>query len=152
MTDQKVTLPITGMTCVNCAMNIERAVNKLNGIKEANVNFAAEQATVAFDPKILHVRNVVENIHGSGYTVATAKVELPVTGMTCANCAMNIERALNRKIQGVINASVNFATERVYVEYVPSISNIDEIVSIIKKQGMVLYLLMKFLKVKILSW
>jgi Cu+-exporting ATPase len=135
MADQKVTLPITGMTCVNCAMNIERAVNKLNGIKEANVNFAAEQAAVAFDPKILHVRNVVENIHGSGYTVATAKVELPVTGMTCANCAMNIERALNRKIPGVINASVNFATERVYVEYVPSISNIDEIVSIIKKAG-----------------
>jgi len=135
MADRKVTLPITGMTCVNCAMNIERAVNKLNGIKEANVNFAAEQAAVAFDPKILHVRDVVENIHGSGYTVATAKVELPVTGMTCANCAMNIEKALNRKIPGVINASVNFATERVYVEYVPSISNIDEIVSIIKKAG-----------------
>jgi len=135
MADQKVTLPITGMTCVNCAMNIERAVNKLNGVKEANVNFAAEQAAVAFDPKILHVRDVVENIHGSGYTVVTAKVELPVTGMTCANCAMNIERALNRKIPGVINASVNFATERVYVEYVPSISNIDEIVSIIKKAG-----------------
>ena len=74
MADQKVTLPITGMTCVNCAMNIERAVNKLNGIKEANVNFAAEQATVAFDPKILHVRDVVENIYGSGYAVATAKI------------------------------------------------------------------------------
>ena len=135
MADQKVTLSITGMTCVNCAMNIERAVNKLNGIKEANVNFAVEQASVTFDPKILHIRDVVENIHGSGYTVATAKVELPVTGMTCANCAMNIERALNRKIPGVINASVNFATEWVYVEYIPSVSNIDEIVSIIKKAG-----------------
>ena len=128
MVDQKVALPITGMTCVNCAMNIERTVKKLNGIKDANVNFAAEQAVVAFDPKLLHLIDIVDNIHDSGYTVAKAKVELPVTGMTCANCAMNIERALNRKVPGVINASVNFATERVYVEYVPSISNIDEIV------------------------
>ena len=135
MVDQKVALPITGMTCVNCAMNIERTVKKLNGIKDANVNFAAEQAVVAFDPKLLHLSDIVDNIHDSGYTVAKAKVELPVTGMTCANCAMNIERALNRKVPGVINASVNFATERVYVEYVPSISNIDEIVSAIKKAG-----------------
>jgi Cu+-exporting ATPase len=135
MVDQKVALPITGMTCVNCAMNIERTVKKLNGIKDANVNFAAEQAVVAFDPKLLHLSDIVDNILGSGYTVAKAKVELPVTGMTCANCAMNIERALNRKVPGVINASVNFATERVYVEYVPSISNIDEIVSAIKKAG-----------------
>ena len=135
MVDQKVTLPITGMTCANCAMNIERTVKKLNGIKDTNVNFAAEQAVVAFDPKLLHLSGIVDNIHGSGYTVAKAKVELPVTGMTCANCAMNIERALSRKVPGVINASVNFATERVYVEYVPSISNIDEIVSAIKKAG-----------------
>ena len=135
MVDQKVTLPITGMTCANCAMNIERTVKKLNGIKDSNVNFAAEQAVVAFDPKLLHLRNIVNKIHGSGYTVATTKVELPVTGMTCANCAMNIERALSRKVPGVINASVNFATERVYVEYVPSISNIDEILSAIKKAG-----------------
>jgi len=135
MTDQKVTLPITGMTCANCAMNIERTVKKLNGITEANVNFAAEQALVTFDPKRLHIKDVVENIHGSGFTVTTTKIELPVTGMTCANCAMNIERALNRKVQGIINVSVNFATERVYVEYLPSISNIDEIVSVIKKAG-----------------
>jgi Cu+-exporting ATPase len=135
MVDQKVTLPITGMTCANCAMNIERTVKKLNGIKDANVNFAAEQAIVAFDPKLLHLKDIVDNIHNSGYTVSKAKIELPVTGMTCANCAMNIERALNRKIPGVINASVNFATERVYVEYIPSISNIDEIVSAIKKAG-----------------
>ena len=79
MVDQKVTLPITGMTCANCAMNIERTVKKLNGIKDANVNFAAEQAVVAFDPKLLHLRNLVNKIHGSGYTVAKAKVEFPVS-------------------------------------------------------------------------
>ena len=44
---QKLTLPITGMTCANCAANIERVVKKLEGVAEANVNFAAENAAVA---------------------------------------------------------------------------------------------------------
>ncbi len=62
-------------------------------------------------------------------------VTLPITGMTCANCAMNIERALNKKVPGVVNASVNFATERVSVEYVPTVSTMEEIISAIKKAG-----------------
>ncbi len=135
MVEQKFTLPVTGMTCANCAMNIERSVKKLDGVKDTNVNFASEQATVSFDPKQLHLKDVVQNIHDSGYNIATANVELPVTGMTCANCAMNIERALNKKVQGIVNASANFAMERVYVEYIPSITNVDDIVSAIKKAG-----------------
>jgi len=119
MANQTITLPIGGMTCANCAANIERGLKKLDGVKDANVNFATERAAVAFDHKALHAKDIVANIQGSGFTVATGKVEFPVTGMTCANCAANIERALNKKTPGVITASVNFATERVTVEYVP---------------------------------
>ncbi len=135
MTEQKFTLPITGMTCANCAANIERGVKKLKGVAEANVNFAAENAAVSFDPQQLQLRDVIEKIHNSGFGVSTAKVEMPVTGMTCANCAANIERALNKKTPGVVNAAVNFATERVSVEYVPGVLNVDEIVGAIEKAG-----------------
>ena len=129
MSEQKFTLPITGMTCANCAANIERGVKKLKGVAEANVNFAAENAAVSFDPQLLQLRDVVEKIHTSGYGVTTAKVEMPVTGMTCANCAANIERALNKKTSGVVNAAVNFASDRVSVEYIPGVLNVDEIVA-----------------------
>ncbi|MBW1848833.1 MAG: heavy-metal-associated domain-containing protein, partial [Deltaproteobacteria bacterium] len=122
MADQKVTLPITGMTCANCAINIERGVKKLEGVKIANANFAAEQAAVSFDPKLVDVRDIVEKIKSSGYGVVSAKVELPITGMTCVNCAANIERALNKKTSGVVSASVNFASERATIEYIPEIS------------------------------
>ena len=135
MTEQTITLPVLGMTCANCALNIERGIKKLEGVQNTSVNFAAEQAVIGFDPKKLNVRDVVEKIQNSGYSVITMKTELPVTGMTCANCAMNIERALNRKVSGVVNASVNFATERVSVEYVPAVSNLDDIISAIKKAG-----------------
>ena len=135
MSEQTITLPVTGMTCANCALNIERGLKKLEGIQRTDVNFAAEQAVVAFDPKQLHVKDVVKNIQGSGFTVAFAKTELPVTGMTCANCAANIERTLNKKVPGVIEASVNFATERVSVKYIPDVSSIDDIVSAIETAG-----------------
>jgi len=135
MTEQKYTLPISGMTCANCAANIERAVKKLDGVADASVNFAAENAAVSFDPHQVQLQEVVEKITKSGYGVTTAKVEMPVTGMTCANCAANIERTLNKRVSGVLNASVNFASERVLVEYIPGIIDVEDIVAAIEKAG-----------------
>jgi Cu+-exporting ATPase len=135
MTDKTITFPVNGMTCANCAMNIERIVKKLDGVSEAQVNFASEQAAVSFDPKALQLKDVVEKIHGVGFSVPAHRIEFAVTGMTCANCAANIERALNKKVTGVLDASVNFATERVSVNYIPGVSNIDDIVEAIEKAG-----------------
>ena len=135
MTEQKLTLPITGMTCANCAANIERVVKKLDGVGEANMNFAAESAAVSFDPQQLQLKDVIEKIHKSGFGVATAKVEMPVNGMTCANCAANIERILNKKVSGILKAAVNFASERVRVEYIPGALDYEDIVRAIEKAG-----------------
>ncbi|MCJ7774743.1 MAG: heavy metal translocating P-type ATPase, partial [Desulfobacterales bacterium] len=135
MTEQKVTLPVTGMTCANCAINIERGVKKLEGVKDANANFATEKAVVSFDSEQLKLKDIVSKIKSSGYGVVSAKVNLPITGMTCANCSMNIERALNKKVPGIISASVNFASERAAVEYIPEVSSIDDIIRAIEKAG-----------------
>ncbi|MGD9300508.1 MAG: heavy metal translocating P-type ATPase [Desulfobacterales bacterium] len=135
MTEKKFTLPITGMTCANCAANIERGVKKLNGVADASVNFAAESAAVTFDSQQLQLQDVVEQIHASGFRVPTTKLEMPVTGMTCTNCAANIERTLTKKTAGVLTAVVNFATERVSVEYIPAAVTVDDIVAAIEKAG-----------------
>jgi len=135
MSDDKITLPVAGMTCANCAMNIERAVKKLNGVADAQVNFAAEQASISFDPSQLHVKDVVAKIDSSGYSVPTNKVEFPVTGMTCANCAANIERALNKKVSGIVNTTVNFASERAAVEYIPGVATVQDMITAIEAAG-----------------
>ncbi|MFH0975022.1 MAG: heavy metal translocating P-type ATPase [Spirochaetota bacterium] len=62
------------------------------------------------------------------------KIIIPVTGMTCANCAANIERSL-KKVPGIISASVNFANERVSVEYTPEVVSIDGMIAAIEKAG-----------------
>ncbi len=135
MSEQTLTLPVTGMTCVNCAANITRTVNKLDGVTGANVNFAAEQAIVSYDMDSINAKEIIHKINDIGFSVPSIRKEIPVTGMSCANCAANIERTLNTKTDGVVSASVNFASERLVVEYIPSILSLDTIVSEIKKIG-----------------
>jgi len=135
MSEEKLALPVTGMTCANCAANIERSLKKLSGIREASVNFASEKANVRFDPSQIDMKAVVESVEKAGYGVVTQHLDLPVTGMTCANCAANIERALNKKVKGVTQASVNFATERAAIDFVPDAVSVDEIVAAIEKAG-----------------
>jgi len=135
MSDENITLPVTGMTCANCALTIQRSLKKVTGVKEANVNFATEQASVSFDLEQVQIKDLTDKIHDAGYGVVTTTAEIPLTGMTCANCAMTIERTLNKNVPGVLKASVNFATERARVEYIPTLTTIDEIIAAIEKAG-----------------
>jgi Cu+-exporting ATPase len=131
----RLTLPITGMTCANCAANVERSLKKAGGVSDAAVNFATEQATVAFDPALLEPADVIQRVEDAGYGVVTARVELPITGMTCANCAATVERTLNRKVPGIVQATVNLATERAAVEYVPGVASIADMIRVIEGAG-----------------
>jgi Cu+-exporting ATPase len=118
MEKKQVSLPVTGMTCANCSLTIERNLKRLDGVENATVNLAAEKASVIYDPSVVKEGDFLALIRDIGYDVATAKVELPITGMTCANCAMTIERTLKR-LDGVVAVNVNLANERASVEYLP---------------------------------
>jgi Cu+-exporting ATPase len=135
MSEKTVTLPVTGMTCANCALNIERNMRKLPGVKEVNVNFTTEQAAISFDSDEIQIQDVVEKIHDAGYGVPKATVEFPVTGMSCANCAMTIESTLKKEVPGVVRASVNLAAERASVEYIPTLATMDDMIAAIEKAG-----------------
>ncbi|MBT3486645.1 MAG: heavy metal translocating P-type ATPase [Desulfobacula sp.] len=135
MSEQTLNLPITGMTCANCAANITRTVSKLDGVTNANANFAAENAMVSFDTDKIGSNDIIHKIQDIGFKVPMSRKEMPVTGMSCANCAANIERTLNKKVEGVVSASVNFASERLLVDYIPSIVSFDIIVAAVKKIG-----------------
>jgi len=130
----RLTLPITGMTCANCALTVERSLRKADGVADATVNFATEQATVTFDPGLVRPAELVRRVQEAGYGVVTARVELPVTGMTCANCALTVERALNG-VPGVVEATVNFATERATAEYVPGVASVAALVRAVEEAG-----------------
>lgn len=135
MAEERANLSITKMHCANCAFTVERSLKKVDGIADASVNFATEQASVAFEPGMLKPADLVKRVEDAGYGVVTAKVELPITGMTCANCAATIERTLNRKVPGVVEASANFATERATVEYIPGVTSVSAMIKAIEEAG-----------------
>ena len=64
---------------------------------------------------------------------ATRRVELPITGMTCASCANRIERRLN-KLDGV-TATVNYATEKARVEFDPGAVAPEQLVEAVEAAG-----------------
>jgi Cu+-exporting ATPase len=65
---------------------------------------------------------------------AGERVDLPITGMTCAACARMIERRL-AKTPGVRSAGVNFATSRATVEYDPSVTGMSRLIETVKGAG-----------------
>jgi Cu+-exporting ATPase len=113
---EKITLNIGGMSCVNCARTIEKGLSKLNGIAHATVNLAAEKAIIEYNPDIVDQKTIEDTIVAVGYQVIHEKIVLQIGDMSCINCAKSIEKALSLK-KGVYNATVNFATETLSVEY-----------------------------------
>ncbi|MDX1529955.1 MAG: heavy metal translocating P-type ATPase [Rhodothermales bacterium] len=107
---------IEGMTCAACANRVERALAQAPGVTEAGVNVATERATVQFNPAATEPAALVSAVEAAGYGARTADLTLGVRGMTCAACVGRVERAL-RNVPGVLEATVNLATERARIRY-----------------------------------
>lgn len=83
---QRVSLKVKGMSCAACSARIEKGLSRLPGVNHAQVNLALEQASVEYDPEVLAVSGLVEQIERLGFTVPTEKIELKIKGMACAAC------------------------------------------------------------------
>ncbi|WP_282937198.1 heavy metal translocating P-type ATPase [Paenibacillus sp. RC67] len=128
------TLQISGMTCAACANRIEKGLKKMDGVAEANVNFALERASVTFDPNKVSLDSLEQKIQALGYDTIKEKVDFELSGMTCAACAAKIEKVLN-KLPGVSSATVNFALETAHVEYSAAEVTVDDMINRVKKIG-----------------
>ena len=132
----KKTLKIEGMTCSACANRIEKVIGKLDGVEEANVNFATESLNVSFDENKLSDNDIENAVVKAGYGVKknlktyTFKIE----GMTCSACANRVEKAA-QKVEGVNSSSVNFATEKLTVSIDEDQVGYGEIKAAVDKAG-----------------
>jgi Cu+-exporting ATPase len=70
--EARIELKVTGMSCAGCAANVEKALRKLAGVVEANVNLATAKATVRFEPRLAGPSDIVRAIRDAGYGVAAA--------------------------------------------------------------------------------
>ncbi|EEM88350.1 copper-translocating P-type ATPase [Bacillus thuringiensis serovar vazensis] len=135
MNEQKeANLEISGMTCAACANRIEKGLKKVEGVHDANVNFALEKTKIMYDPQKTNPQQFKEKVESLGYGIVSDKAEFTVSGMTCAACANRVEKRLN-KLEGVNGATVNFALESATVDFNPDEINVNEMKSAITKLG-----------------
>lgn len=106
-------LPITGMTCASCAGRVERALAKVAEVTQVSVNLASEQARVEAPSGSLQL--LINAVSAAGYAVPSERLELTLSGMSCASCAGRIERALTQQ-PGVLSVSINLASERAQLQ------------------------------------
>ena len=107
---QNISLPIEGMTCASCVGRVEAALAKVPGVESVSVNLTTERATIHVTEEVNRTA-LIEAVHKVGYEVPTSNIELNVIGMTCASCVGRVEKVL-RSVSGVVEATVNLATER----------------------------------------
>ncbi|KIL80295.1 heavy metal translocating P-type ATPase [Bacillus badius] len=131
---KEANLRIAGMTCAACAARIEKGLNKLDGVEEAAVNFALEKTKIKYDPEKVNEQKFKEKVEALGYEVVYEQAEFAIAGMTCAACAARIEKRLN-KLEGVNQATVNFALESVLVVYNPDEVTMSDMKEAIRKLG-----------------
>ena len=119
MNSQTSQLEIQGMSCANCSQTITDALEDLDGVVEANINFATDEGSVDYNPDEVSLADIYAAIDDAGYHAERATVSIGISDMTCTNCAETNETAL-KGVPGIISAEVNYATNEAQVEYNPA--------------------------------
>jgi len=133
-TAQRLTLPVTGMTCANCVSTIERNLLRLDGVEQATVSLASERASVEFDPVRVDARRLVERVRRAGYDVALGDLRLAVSRLADDNDARRLERAL-RALPGVVEVEISYAAELARLRYLPTEVTPAELRRAVEAQG-----------------
>ncbi|MBI5252500.1 MAG: copper ion binding protein, partial [Desulfomonile tiedjei] len=131
----KETIIVRGMSCAACVRRVELGLSNMQGVASASVNFAAEKATVEYDPSVVQPSELQAKIRDMGYEpvsstseseVKPQKTAITIGGMNCAACVRRVENTL-KKVPGVIEATVNLASGKAVVEHSAGAADVFEI-------------------------
>ncbi|MFT9066996.1 MAG: heavy metal translocating P-type ATPase [Acetobacter syzygii] len=129
---QIVSFPVEGMTCASCATRLEKVLNRQPGV-QASVNFATERAQVTVQNVAEQLPGVLDTVRQAGFAPQSTSVDLALTGLTCASCVNRVEKVLNALPS--VQASVNLATERAHVCFVPGVVDAPSLIASVEKAG-----------------
>ncbi|MCL2156689.1 MAG: heavy metal translocating P-type ATPase [Methanobrevibacter sp.] len=130
---KKIEIPIEGMNCASCALNVENSINKLEGV-QSQVDINTNKARVEYDPQSVAIWDIEKSIENAGYKVKKSEISLQIAGMHCANCVTNIEEKL-KSLDGVYSVNVNLNSQKALVYYDKNQINSEDMGKAIINQG-----------------
>jgi len=122
------------MSCANCSATVGDALESLDGVVDANVNFATDEGSVEYDPEEVSLSEIADAIDEAGYGVVLETATIAISDMTCSNCAESNETALEA-VPGVTDAEVNYATDEAQVTYNPADTSLQAMYDAVEDAG-----------------
>lgn len=130
---QLVYLPLENLENEISALTIERSLSKINGLAEYRVELNNKRAAIHSQDSTV-IKEAIKAINDLGFNVVTIKKKIPVLEMFCASCAISAE-SMAQSVDGVIGASVNYATKELSVEYLPNMTDTSKLQKAIQSIG-----------------
>ncbi len=128
---------VCGIDCADCAVQVERAVSKVEGVKSARLNLGS--STLHIETEGVDMEAVVKEVKKLGYEVekeeAEEKITLYIEGLDCADEADVVEKKM-KSLQGVLNYHINLVNQRINVVYAPAVTSSQQIIRAIVETGL----------------
>ena len=130
---ENIYIPLEDVESEHCALIVEKGLAQVKGVETHKVELNNRRAAITVDSNET-VGEAVKAIKDLGYGVPIVKSVFPVLGMTCASCAGSAESIVKYQ-PGVVNASVNFATGNLTVEYLPNMTDASTLQKVVQGVG-----------------
>ncbi len=130
----RIELPVSGLPLKKHSTHLESTLRALDGVSEVKVNAVANRLEVQYDAQKADVARLVGAVKSIGFQVGSANVKIGIENLRCASCVKFIEDEL-KSTQGVLNATVNIATQEASVDYLPQKTTLSQLNAAIETWG-----------------
>ncbi len=130
----RIELPVSGMPLKEHATHLESTLRAVDGVDEVKVNVTTGRLEVQYDAQKVDVVKLVSAVKSIGFQVGGTNVKIGIENLRCASCVKFIEDEL-KSTQGVLNATVNIATQEATVDYLPQNTTLSQLNAAIETWG-----------------
>ena len=130
----RIELPVSGLPLKEHSTHLESTLRALDGVGEVKVNVAVNRLEVQYDAGKVNVPQLVSAVKSIGFQVGGTSVKIGIENLRCASCVKFIEDEL-KATKGVLNATVNIATQEATVDYLPQNTTLTELNKAIETWG-----------------
>ncbi|MBI5034812.1 MAG: heavy-metal-associated domain-containing protein [Chloroflexi bacterium] len=135
MSTHQITFAIQGMFCAKCAVTLEQALTRLDGIIAAHVNYATERATVMFNPAGVSLASIVSAVQREGFQVPIEQVTLNVDHLLYTSSAHTVERILSL-VHGVVRVCVEIKNQQILLDVLSNQAPVGDYKGALAKLGL----------------
>jgi len=128
-----ISVPVAGITDPSKAQSLQSMLEHLPGITDVAVEATGRNVRIKYDTDRTDSNRILQDMNSAGFNTPLQRTELAISGMSCASCVSKIENGL-RGTEGVVDAAVNFASEKAFVTHLPDIGY-DDLKKVVESTG-----------------